>query len=252
MQKDQTHPVTVALITGAARRIGAEIARTLHADGMNVVLHYHTSAKEAQHLCASLNQVRAASAITVCADLAKMADLEMLSVKAGQAFGRLDVLVNNASRFYQTALGSVTESAWEDLLNSNLKAPFFLSQYLAPYLAAHQGCIINIADIHGERPMHDYAAYCISKAGLLMMTKSLAKELGPDIRVNAVSPGAMIWPEGGNVLSEAAKQNILERTALKRLGDPIEIAKAVLYFARSANYVTGQVLAVDGGRLLRI
>ena len=240
----------VALITGAARRIGAEIARELHANGMNIVLHYNASEGEALQLCDELNQKRASSAIALRADLQVQESEEMLVEQAVKHWGRLDVLVNNASRFYRTSIGKITEYAWDDLMTSNVKAPFFLSQAAAPYLAAQQGAIINITDIHAEHPLRDYAVYCISKSALLMMTKSLAKELGPAVRVNAVSPGSILWPEGENTLSEAEKQKIIERTALQRSGKPLDIAKAVLYFARDADYVTGQVICVDGGRSL--
>jgi pteridine reductase len=250
MQKNQDVSPQVALITGAARRIGAEVARTLHADGINIVLHCHTSCEEGSGLCDSLNALRPSSAVTVRADLCDILSLNEMITEALSVWGRIDILINNASRFYRTEMGKVTEFAWDDLMNSNLKAPFFLSQAAAPYLAKNRGCIINIADIHGDRPMRDYSAYCISKAGLIMLTKSLAKELGPRVRVNAVSPGPMIWPEGENNLSEDLKQKLISRTALKAVGNPNEIAKAVLYFVRDGLYLTGQVLAVDGGRSL--
>ncbi|MDR3478970.1 MAG: pteridine reductase [Gammaproteobacteria bacterium] len=253
MQKIRTDVAQVALVTGAARRIGAEIARTLHAAGMNVVLHYHTSSVEAEALCTSLNEVRAHSAITVAADLIQIADFDTLMQRALKPWGRLDVLVNNASRFYRTRLGAVTEAAWDDLLTSNLKAPFFLAQAAIPALTETKGCIINIADIHGDRPMRDYSAYCISKAGLIMLTKSLAKELGKKkIRVNAISPGEVIWPEGENAMTDEDKENVLGRIVLGRIADPIEIARTVLFFAQNANYITGQILAVDGGRSLKV
>lgn len=241
----------VALITGAARRIGAEITRELHQAGMNVVLHYNSSEEEAIKLCEQLNQKRDNSAAIVRADLQQPGSETALIQQAGKIWERLDVLVNNASRFYRTALGKVTEYAWDDLMDSNLKAPFFLSQAAAPYLAKHKGCIVNITDIHGDRPLRDYSIYCISKGGLTMLTKVLAKELGPLIRVNAVAPGAIIWPEGENSLSEAEKQKIIDRTILECSGSAEHIAKAVLFFVRDADYVTGQVLMVDGGRLLQ-
>jgi pteridine reductase len=241
----------VALITGSARRIGAELARVLHAEGMNIVLHYHASEEAAIQLCETLNQKRAHSAVILAADLHDTDSVNALAQQAAQVWKRLDVLVNNASRYYRTLFGEVTEYAWNDLVDSNLKAVFFLSQSAAPFLAAHQGCIVNITDIHGERPLRDYSVYCISKSGLLMLTKLLAKELGPSsVRVNAVSPGAILWPEGENTLSEKDKQKIIKRTALLRSGGADDIAKAVLYFVRDADYVTGQVLSIDGGRLL--
>lgn len=248
----QKNPLTskVALITGAARRIGAEISRMLHDEGMNIVLHYNASEEEAIALCEELNQKRKHSAVAIRADLQEQESEKALVQQAEAAWKRLDVLVNNASRFYRTEIGEITEYAWDDLMNSNLKAPFFLSQAAAPFLAANQGCIINITDIHAERPLRDYSIYCISKSGLLMMTKVLAKELGPSVRVNAVAPGAIIWPEGKNVLSEVEKQKIIDSTSLLRHGGPKDIAKAVLFFVRDGEYVTGQVLNVDGGRIL--
>jgi pteridine reductase len=238
----------VALITGAARRIGAEIARTLHDNEMNIVLHYNVSGEEAEHVCAKLNQKRPHSAVAIRADLQETENGQVLVQQAVEAWGRLDVLVNNASRFYRTTLGKVTSYAWEDLINSNLKAPFFLAQAAAPALAATQGCIVNITDIHAERPLREYSVYCISKSGLLMMTRALAKELGPLVRVNAVAPGAILWPEGENTLSDIEKQKIIDQTILQREGGPIDIAKAVLFFVRDADYVSGQVLNIDGGR----
>ena len=196
MQKKRTESAPVALITGAARRIGAEIARTLHAAGMNVILHYSTSKDEAEQLSQALNAQRELSAVALKADLSVINGLEEFVKQAAGVWGRLNVLVNNASRFYRTPLGKVSETAWDDLFNSNLKGAFFLSQAAAPFLTQEKGAIINIIDVHGERPLRDYSAYCISKAGLVMMTKSLAKELGPAVRVNAVSPGPVMAPEG--------------------------------------------------------
>jgi pteridine reductase len=238
----------VALITGSARRIGAEIARTLHDKGMRIVVHYHTSEEEAQNLCDALNSVREQSAVAVHGDLDNIAMISKIAQQTIQAFGRLDVLVNNASRFYRTPFGKTQESSWQELMDTNLKAPYFLSQALAPYLATNKGCIINIADIHGEKPMRDYSVYCLSKAGLLMMTRVLAKELAPEVNVNSVSPGSVDWPEGENALSEKVKQKIIERTALLRPGAPRDIAEAVLFLVRDGQYITGQNLVVDGGR----
>ena len=238
----------VALVTGAAKRIGAEIVRQLHLAGMNVVMHYHASEEEAIKLCQQLNEKRNHSAVALQADLQEAESEKILVQQAMAAWGRLDVLVNNASRFYRTAVGKVTEYAWHDLLNSNLKAPFFLTQAAAPFLAAQQGCVINIADIHAERPLHDYAVYCISKSGLVMMTKIFAKELAPLVRVNAIEPGAILWPEGKNSLSEEAKQKIIDHTLLQRAGHPSDIAKAILFLIRDSDYMTGQVLRIDGGR----
>lgn len=252
MQEQSNTTLKVALITGAARRIGAEIARILHQSGINIVLHFHTSGEEAKTLCSEFNALRAHSAIALAADLFNLSEMNELVHKAAKVWGRLDILVNNASRFNKTHIGSVTEDTWDDLLNSNLKAPFFMSQAAAPHLKKNQGCIVNITDIHGETPMRDYAVYCISKAGLIMQTKALAKELSPEIRVNAVSPGAIAWPEGENKLTNELKQKIIQRTALGRHGSPSDIAKAVLYLVRDADYVTGQIIEVDGGRGLSI
>lgn len=250
----QKHPqgIKVALVTGAARRIGAEIARTLHRAGMNIILHYHSSEEEAVTLCRQLNDQRSKSALAICADLQEAESSKALMQQAIAGWGRLDVLVNNASRFYRTVIGKVTDYAWEDLMGSNLKAPFFLAQAAASALAETHGCIVNITDIHSERPLKDYSVYCLSKSGLLMMTKSLAKELGPTIRVNAVAPGRIVWPEGSNALSEEEKQKLIDETVLKRPGHPEDIAKAVLFFVRDADYITGQVLNVDGGGMLTI
>lgn len=240
----------VALVTGAARRIGAEIARVLHDKGMNIVLHYHASEDEAVKLCEQLNQKRPHSAAALCANLQEAESEKILIQQTIEVWKRLDLLVNNASRFYRTPLGEITEYAWEDLINSNLKAPFFLAQAAAPYLSQTEGCVINIADIHATRPLRDYSVYCISKSGLIMATKVLAKELGPAVRVNAIAPGSILWPEGKNCLSDEEKQKIIDHTLLLRHGTPEDIAKAVLFFVRDGNYITGQVLAVDGGRLL--
>ncbi len=240
----------VALITGAARRIGGEIAKHLHAAGINVVLHYHTSKTAAEQLCAFLNDQRSHSAVTLQADLADFAQLKPLVRHAAQEWGGLDVLVNNASRFYKTPIAKTTAATWDDLLHSNLRAPYFLSQAAADFLLKRQGCIVNIADVHAERPMQDYSVYCIAKAGVVMLTKALAKELGPVIRVNAVAPGTVMLPEGENELSEELKQKIISKTALRHYGTPEDVAKAVLFLVRDADYVTGEVLAVDGGRSL--
>lgn len=246
----KAHTDKVALITGAARRIGAEIARTLHAAGMNIILHYRISKEEAENLCAELNNSRAHSAVTIRADLQEPEREKMLIQEALAPWKRLDVLVNNAAHFYRTAIGKVTAYEWDDLMMVNLKLPFFLAQEAAPHLAKTQGTIINISDIHGVLPLRDYAVYCISKAGLLMMTNVLAKELAPNVRVNAVAPGVVLWPEGENVLPEEQKQEIIKRTPLGHIGSPKDIADAVLFLVQNANYVTGQVLKIDGGRAL--
>lgn len=237
----------VALITGAAHRIGATTARLLHQNGMNIVLHYRGSREQAQAVQKELNDIRENSVILIQADLHITNGLPALIEESAKAWGRLDVLINNASSFYPSPIGKATEEQWDDLIGSNLKAPFFLAQAAAPYLKKHNGCIINIVDIHAERPLKTFPIYSMAKAGLAMMTKSLACELGPDIRVNGVAPGAILWPEN---LDEVAKQRIVSRTFLKRQGEPNDISKTILYLIKDADYVTGQVIAVDGGRSL--
>jgi len=239
-----------ALVTGAAARIGASIAETLHARGCDLLLHYNANRSGAEALAARLNEARPGSAHTAQADLSSQPEVDALAKEVGELFGRLDILVNNASRFYPTPVGQVMAWQWEDLLNSNLRGPWFLVQALLPQLRSARGSIINIIDVHADRPMRNHAVYCISKAGLAMMTKSLARELGPDVRVNGVSPGAIMWPEHEPTAGQ--KESILGRTALGRLGDPADIASAVAYLALDAPYVTGQILAVDGGRTLNI
>jgi len=239
-----------ALITGASRRIGAVIARTLHAAGMNITLHYRGSKDEAQALASELNQLRQNSCIALRLDLHNTAELPLLIEQNQQHWARLDLLVNNASSFYPTPIGKMNEQHWDDLIGSNLKAPLFLSQAAIPALKASQGSIINIVDIHAERPMKNHSLYCMAKAGLAMMTKSLAKELGPDIRVNGVAPGAIMWPE--NEIETELQQDIIMRTSLKRSGMPEDIASAVLFLTRDAHYITGQIIPVDGGRSLNI
>ena len=238
----------VALITGAARRIGAGIARALHAAGADVVVHYHHSLAEAAALQAELNDRRTDSCHLLQGDLLKTDSLPHLLEQLLASTGRLDILVNNASSFYPTAIGSVTEQQWDDLLGVNLKAPLFLSQAAAPQLRQQGGCIVNLADVHGMRPLQGSPLYSVAKAGLIMLTQALARELGPEVRVNAVAPGAILWPEQGMPVDK--QQALLERTALKRIGSPEDIAKAVLYLVRDAPYVTGQILTVDGGRVL--
>lgn len=239
----------VILITGAARRIGKKIAEFLHEQGMQVLIHCHHSQELAQSLCQTLNQKRANSAAVVVGDLAKIEDLNNIVNQALAVWGYIDALVNNASGFYATDLGEVEESQWQDLMDVNLKAPFFLSQLLAPSLKKRQGCIVNISDIHGSRPLRHYPVYSITKAGLNMLTMTLAKELAPEVRVNAIAPGVIFWPEGQNEQQEERQQEIVSRVALKKIGNPLDIAKAVWFFLE-AEYVTGQILAVDGGRLL--
>lgn len=237
----------VALITGAAHRIGATTTKLLHDNNFNIVLHYRGSREQAQAVQKELNDIRENSVILIQADLHKTKGLPILVDEAVKAWGRLDVLINNASSFYPTQMGSVTETQWDDLMGSNLKAPFFLSQAAAPHLKKSNGCIINIIDIHADRPLKKFPVYSMAKAGLAMMTKSLSCELGPEIRVNGVAPGAILWPEN---LDEVAKQRIVSRTFLKRQGEPNDISKTILYLIQDAGYVTGQIIAVDGGRSL--
>jgi len=234
-----------ALITGAAHRIGATIARHLHQQGANIALHYRKSREEAEQIQAELEAQRPDSVVLIQADLLKIDRLPRLVGEAAVRWGGLDILINNASTFYPTAIGDVTEQQWNDLTGSNLKAPFFLSQAAAPYLRESKGTIISIVDIHAERPLKDYPVYSIAKAGLVMMTRALACELGPDIRVNAIAPGAIMWPE--HEMDEQTRLRIISRTFLKKQGDPADIARAVLYLL-DAGYVSGQVLTVDGGR----
>jgi pteridine reductase len=239
-----------ALITGGAKRIGAETARTLHAAGMNIIIHYRSSRQEADELDYELNQLRPNSATVVQGDLDDDHVYGRIIEDAVEKWGRLDVLVNNASSFFPTPVGSITLDQWHNLVNSNLKAPLFLSQAAVPFLKENNGCIINMVDIHAFRPMRNHPVYCAAKAGLAMLTQSLAKELGPEIRVNGIGPGAILWPE--NDMDESTKQYIIERTALKRHGEPRDIAKAILFLVRDAAYITGHIVPVDGGRSLNI
>lgn len=237
----------VVLITGAAHRVGAQMSRTLHQAGMKVIIHYRRSADAATVLMDELNGLRADSAAIVSGDLNDDIAISKIVDDAVNVWGRLDVLINNASSFYATEIGSVTTEIWDDLFASNLKAPFFLCQAAAPHLRSGYGVIVNIVDIHADRPLKGYPVYCMAKAGLVMMTKSLAREFGGDIRVNAIAPGAILWPEG---IDELAKEEIVSKTALKRKGEPLDVARAALFLIRDANYITGQVMAVDGGRTL--
>jgi pteridine reductase len=237
----------VILITGAARRVGAEIARSLHKAGAQLALHYRHSAAEVAALAEALNQKRAGSASIVQAELSDVAALEAMVEDAVNMLGRLDGLVNNASSFFPTPLGKIEEVDWDNLIGSNLKGPLFLSQAAAPHLRASRGGIVNITDIHAERPLKNYPLYCAAKAGLLGLTRALALELAPEVRVNAVAPGPVAWPEGES-FSLAEKDAIVAHTLLKRTGSPADIAGAVKFLLLDAPYVTGQVLNVDGGR----
>lgn len=235
-----------ALITGAARRIGACIARRLHQQGYDLILHYRQSSTDAEQLCDDLNRQRADSCICLQADLNDMQAVEQLAQAVRQQ-GSLKLLVNNASTFYPTPLQQAAQSDWDQLINSNLRGPFFLSSALAPLLEASEGSIVNLVDVHAEKGLGGYPIYSIAKAGVKMMTLSLARELAPAVRVNGVSPGAILWPEADAEMDDAARQAILDKVPLQRTGRPEDIAEAVAFLA-SAGYVTGQILAVDGGR----
>ena len=252
---NNTAGLKTALITGSAKRVGAVIAQELHQAGYNVIIHFRSSRQAAENMAAMFNESRPDSAKIIQADLDDETTYNSLIEQACQCWGQLDVLINNASSFYATPIGNITIDDWNKLINSNMKAPLFLSQAAAPYLKETRGCIINMVDIHGQRPMKDHPVYCAAKAGLAMLTLSLARELGPDVRVNGVAPGAILWPASDtsdNALSEQTKNIILERTALKRSGMPIDIAKTILFLIRDADYITGQIIAVDGGRSLNI
>lgn len=237
-----------ALVTGAAKRIGAACARLLHGRGWNLVLHYNTSAPQALQLCEALNAVRADSAVAIQADLLNPQAIKSLAQTAFETWGGIDALINNASLFKPGALGEIDETHWSNMMDSNLRAPFFLSQALAATLTEKRGCIVNIADIHAEKGLPGFLVYSISKAGLVAMTKCLAKEMAPSVRVNAVAPGAILWPE--HDLGDAQKAEILQKVALQRCGEADDIAGAVRFLIEEGVYITGQVLTVDGGRTL--
>jgi pteridine reductase len=235
-----------ALVTGAARRVGAQIARALHAEGANLMIHCHRSLEQAQRLAEELNGARSGSAEVLRADLCDLAQLAPLVNHTCDRFGGLNLLINNASSFYRTPLGSITLEQWQDLMGTNLQAPLFLAQAAAPHLRRSRGALLNIVDIHGMRPLLDHALYSTAKAGLIMLTRALARELAPEVRVNAIAPGAVLWPESG--MDEQRQQRILRHTPLRRCGSAQDIARTVLFFAADAPFVTGQILAVDGGR----
>lgn len=243
---EQTLNDKVILVTGAARRIGAAIVTCLHENGARVAIHHRGSAGDAESLADKLNSARADSAAVFHADLLDINSIKPLVAAVVEWGGRLDGLVNNASSFYPTPVGSITETEWDELISSNLKAPLFLAQAAAGYLHDNNGAIVNIVDVHAQRPLRDHAVYGVAKAGLAMLTRSLAKDLAPNIRVNGVSPGAILWPENG--MSADAQKSILEQVPLARAGDPQDIAGCVLYLLRDATYVTGQIIPVDGGR----
>jgi pteridine reductase len=235
-----------ALVTGAARRVGAGIVRALHAAGSNVLIHCHHSVAEAQALAAELERERPNSTAVLVCDLLDDTALPKLIDSARQRFGALHLLVNNASSFYPTPFGSVTAVQWDDLVGTNLRAPLLLAQTAATELRRTRGALINIVDIHGLRPLRHHVVYSVAKAGLIMLTRALARELAPEVRVNAIAPGPVLWPEAP--MPEDQKDDILRRTPLHRRGSPDDIARAVLFFAADAPFITGQILAVDGGR----
>ena len=252
MSKSRT---TTALVTGAARRIGACIAETLHARGCRVFLHYQSSSQQVNELADRLNQQRADSAVVVQADLGQMESLDKMVAQIQSRTDHLDLLVNNASQFFPTAVGSTTEKQWAELMDSNLKGAYFLTQALLPELSVGGGSIVNLLDVHANRPMPGHAVYSAAKAAMQMMTLALAKELGPAIRVNGVAPGAILWPEqeqSSNEQSSREQREILDKTVMKKAGSAGDIASAVAYLGLDAPYVTGQILAVDGGRSLNI
>lgn len=242
----------VVLVTGAAKRVGAAICRQLHAGGANIAVHYRSSAAEAQALCDALNEIRPGSATAFQADLLEIFHLLELIGRIVETFGRLDALVNNASSFYATPLAAIDEQQWQDLLGTNLKAPLFLAQAAADELRRRHGAIVNIADIHAERPMHGHLLYSAAKAGLVALTKGLAQEMAPQVRVNAIAPGVIIWPEGESWKDVETRRKIVAHTLLKREGSPEDIARTVKFLIADAPYITGQVIAVDGGRSINL
>jgi len=247
----------VALVTGAAKRIGAEIVRHLHQENFNVVIHYHHSSVAAQALTNELNDVRTNSAVCIAADLNNLDQIKNLAAQAEQQWQRIDLLVNNASSFYATPIGDTDEVDWNNLMGSNLKAPFFLAQALAKNLTEQRGCIINIADIYADKPLKKHSVYSIAKAGNVMLTKTLAQELAPLVRVNGIAPGAILWPDDANkkpedTLSDENKEKMLAKIPLQQRGQAQDIARAILFLAQQSPYITGQILTVDGGRSITI
>jgi pteridine reductase len=238
----------VVLVTGGAKRVGAAICRRLHAAGASLLIHYRASALEARALQVELHSRRADSVSLAQADLLKAASCSQLVKAALKQFERLDALVNNASSFFPTPVGEITEQAWDDLVGTNLKAPLFLAQAAAPELRKAHGCIVNIVDVHAELPMRNHAVYTAAKGGLAALTRALARDLGPEVRVNGVAPGTILWPDDESWRDEVARQRIIHQSALKRIGEPDDIARAVQFLVTEAPYVTGQILTVDGGR----
>jgi pteridine reductase len=235
-----------ALVTGAAKRVGASIARSLHAGGAAIAIHYRDSAASAQSLAGELNARRPGSALTIQGDLLENARLTAMVSEIVDRAGRLDILVNNASSFYPTPLGQIGSEQWEDLIGTNLRAPLFLSQAAIPHLRAQRGSIVNLIDIHAIRPLRDHPVYGAAKAGLAMLTRSMARDLAPDVRVNGVAPGAVLWPDDG--IAQRTRDSIIRQIPMQRAGTPEDIAGCVLYLVRDAAYVTGQIIVVDGGR----
>ena len=242
----------VVLITAGAKRVGAAICRKLHLHGASLMVHYRSSLEEAQWLETELNQIRPGSVALARADLLDISQIPRLISQTIQKFGKLDALINNASSFFPTPVGAVTEAGWDDLIGSNLKAPLFLSQEAAPHLKNQFGCIVNIIDIHADRPLKNYVIYSSAKAGLSSLTRSLALELAPEIRVNGVSPGPILWPEKDEWKDLSVRQSIISKTLLKRMGEPDDIARTVLFLIADAPYVTGQIIVVDGGRSVNL
>ncbi|MGC2518470.1 MAG: pteridine reductase [Burkholderiales bacterium] len=239
------------LITGAARRVGAAIARRLHREGASLMLHYRSSERDVQALQAELNAARKNSVALVQADLLDVAGLAEIVKNTISRFERLDALVNNASTFFPTPVGEITPASWDNLIGTNLRAPLFLAQAAAPHLKKTGGAIVNITDIHAERPLKSYVIYSVAKAGLAGLTRSLARELAPEVRVNGIAPGAIVWPEDGS-FDEVTRQRIISHTLLRRTGEPDDVARAVYYLIVEAPYVTGEIIAVDGGRSINL
>jgi len=242
----------VVLVTGGAKRVGAAICRRLHAAGAQIAIHYRSSDQEALALQRDLDDLRPKGAAVFQADLLDLHSLPQLVHKVVKKFGQLDALVNNASSFYATPLADINESQWQDLLGTNLKAPLFLAQAAAAELRRRHGCIVNITDIHAERPMHGHLLYSVAKSGLVALTRGLAQEMAPHVRVNAVAPGVIVWPESADWMDEEQRRKIVAHTLLKREGDPDDIAKTVAFLIQDAPYITGQIIAVDGGRSVNI
>ncbi|MDP3212148.1 pteridine reductase [Methylotenera sp.] len=247
-----TNKDKVILITGGAKRVGATMCRELHKHGARLMIHYNTSMAEARALQAELNLLRTNSVAIIQGDLLNNNVLPTLVSETVNQFGKLDVLINNASTYYPTDLGQINEENWQDLIGSNLKAPVFLAQAAAPELRKNHGCIINITDMHIERPKKGYIVYSVAKAGLVTLTKSLAHELSPEVRVNAVAPGPVQWPESNPQFDEVYRQRVINQTLLKRVGEAEDVAKAVKFLIYDAPFITGHVLAVDGGRSLNL